>query len=172
MKSKSNSHSSGPSQGAPPERGGTIEEALPSALFRVKLDDGRVIVAGLSTEARRTLVKVAPGDRVSVSESPFDPTRGKIIFNGRDITRFNRRQMREVRREMQIVFQDPYASLNPRMTVRDIIGEPLRIRGQLVTGGPADSNTRRSYLFVDKTGSLSNPFHNFSDVRYEAITAD
>ncbi len=59
--------------------GGTIEEALPSALFRVKLDDGRVIVAGLSTEARRTLVKVAPGDRVSVSESPFDPTRGKII---------------------------------------------------------------------------------------------
>jgi len=59
--------------------GGTIEEALPSALFRIKLDDGRVIVAGLSTEARRTLVKVAPVDRVSVSESPFDPTRGKII---------------------------------------------------------------------------------------------
>ena len=58
-----------------------------------------------------------------------EPTDGKIIFNGRDITRFNRRQMREVRREMQIVFQDPYASLNPRMTVRDIIGEPLRIHG-------------------------------------------
>jgi translation initiation factor IF-1 len=58
--------------------GGTIEEALPSALFRVKLDDGRTIVAGLSTEARRTLVKVAPGDRVSVLPSPLDPTRGKI----------------------------------------------------------------------------------------------
>ena len=56
-----------------------------------------------------------------------EPTGGKILFNGRDITRFNRRQMRDVRREMQIVFQDPYASLNPRMTVRDIVGEPLRI---------------------------------------------
>jgi oligopeptide/dipeptide ABC transporter ATP-binding protein len=58
-----------------------------------------------------------------------EPTAGKIVFNGRDITRFNRRQMRDVRREMQIVFQDPYASLNPRMTVRDIVGEPLRIHG-------------------------------------------
>jgi oligopeptide/dipeptide ABC transporter ATP-binding protein len=59
-----------------------------------------------------------------------EPTAGKIVFNGRDITRFNRRQMRDVRREMQIVFQDPYASLNPRMTVRDIVGEPLRIHGR------------------------------------------
>ena len=69
------------------------------------------------TTLARTLIKLV------------EPTSGSIIFNGRDITRFKRRQMREVRREMQIVFQDPYASLNPRMTVRDIIGEPLRIHG-------------------------------------------
>jgi oligopeptide/dipeptide ABC transporter ATP-binding protein len=59
-----------------------------------------------------------------------DPTGGRVIFNGRDITRFSRRQMRDVRREMQIVFQDPYASLNPRMTVRDIVSEPLRIHSR------------------------------------------
>lgn len=58
--------------------GGTIEEALPSALYRVKLDDGRKVVAGLATEARRTLIKIAPGDRVEVLPSPLDPTRGKI----------------------------------------------------------------------------------------------
>jgi peptide/nickel transport system ATP-binding protein len=59
-----------------------------------------------------------------------EPTSGKVVFNGRDITRFSRRQMRDVRREMQIVFQDPYASLNPRMTVRDIVSEPLRIHNR------------------------------------------
>jgi translation initiation factor IF-1 len=57
---------------------GTVEEALPSALYRVKLDDGRKVVAGLATEARRTVVKVQPGDRVEVVQSPLDPTRGKI----------------------------------------------------------------------------------------------
>jgi peptide/nickel transport system ATP-binding protein len=71
------------------------------------------------TTLARTLIKLT------------EPTGGKIIFNGRDITRLGRRDMRDVRREMQIVFQDPYASLNPRMTVRDIVGEPLRIHGRL-----------------------------------------
>ena len=59
----------------------------------------------------------------------LEPTEGKIIFNGQDITGFTRRRMREVRRELQIVFQDPYASLNPRMTVREIVAEPLRVHG-------------------------------------------
>jgi oligopeptide/dipeptide ABC transporter ATP-binding protein len=66
-----------------------------------------------------------------------EPTEGKIVFNGRDVTGFSRRQMREVRREMQIVFQDPYASLNPRMTVREIVAEPLRINGLYKQGGRA-----------------------------------
>ncbi len=59
----------------------------------------------------------------------LEPTAGRIVFEGRDITNLKRRQMQPVRRGLQIVFQDPYASLNPRMTVRDIVSEPLRIHG-------------------------------------------
>src|SRR5437764_3430772 len=59
-----------------------------------------------------------------------DSTSGKIVFNGRDITHLSRRQLRDIRSEMQIVFQDPYASLNPRMTVRDIVSEPLVIHNR------------------------------------------
>ncbi|MDP9405351.1 MAG: dipeptide ABC transporter ATP-binding protein [Actinomycetota bacterium] len=60
----------------------------------------------------------------------IEPTDGQIHFKGRNIAGYSRRQMREIRREVQIVFQDPYASLNPRMTVREIIAEPLRIHGR------------------------------------------
>ena len=58
---------------------GTIEEALPRALITLRCDDGRRVVATLSTEARRVTVQVIPGDRVVVEVSAFDPTRGRII---------------------------------------------------------------------------------------------
>ncbi|MDR1379145.1 MAG: ATP-binding cassette domain-containing protein [Synergistaceae bacterium] len=55
----------------------------------------------------------------------LEPTGGKIEFDGRDITRCDERQLRPLRKDMQIIFQDPYSSLDPRMTVGDIIAEPF-----------------------------------------------
>jgi peptide/nickel transport system ATP-binding protein len=57
----------------------------------------------------------------------IEPTAGEVIFDGVDVAKLPKSQMREYRKEMQIIFQDPFASLNPRMTVGDIIGEALQI---------------------------------------------
>ncbi len=56
-----------------------------------------------------------------------EPTEGEILFEGKNIVDLNKQDMQKIRREMQIIFQDPFASLNPRMTVSEIIGEPLLI---------------------------------------------
>jgi oligopeptide transport system ATP-binding protein len=58
-----------------------------------------------------------------------DLTDGRIVLDGRDISRLSRREMRPLRRELQIVFQDPYSSLNPRKRIGSIIGAPLRVHG-------------------------------------------
>jgi oligopeptide/dipeptide ABC transporter ATP-binding protein len=59
----------------------------------------------------------------------IEPTAGRVLLEGRDLATLSPAQLRGLRREMQIVFQDPYSSLNPRMTVRAIVEEPLRIHG-------------------------------------------
>jgi len=59
-----------------------------------------------------------------------EPTSGKIFFHGRDITKVPERQFKPLRRKLQIIFQDPYESLNPRMTIFDIVAEPLRVQGE------------------------------------------
>jgi peptide/nickel transport system ATP-binding protein len=58
----------------------------------------------------------------------LDPTAGRVVFDGRDITRASQRELRPLRREMQMVFQDPYSSLNPRKTIGQIIGAPFVIQ--------------------------------------------
>jgi peptide/nickel transport system ATP-binding protein len=69
----------------------------------------------------------------------YDPTAGRIIFDGQDITTLGEAELRPLRRRMQMVFQDPYASLNPRHSVNRMISEPMRVHGM---AGRRDSNRR------------------------------
>jgi oligopeptide/dipeptide ABC transporter ATP-binding protein len=66
------------------------------------------------------------------------PTSGSVRFQGRELTTMSNAEMQPVRRDLQIVFQDPYASLNPKMPVNDIVAEPLRIHGQWQARGKLD----------------------------------
>ena len=68
------------------------------------------------------------------------PTAGSVTFKGQDLTKLGANQMRAMRRDIQMIFQDPYASLNPRMTVGDIIGEPIEVHG--LRKGKKERNAR------------------------------
>ncbi|MBO8169159.1 MAG: dipeptide ABC transporter ATP-binding protein [Thermoanaerobacteraceae bacterium] len=81
----------------------------------------------------------------------LEPTAGQIIFNGKDITRLNAREMRPIRKQLQMVFQDPYASLNPRMTVEEILSEPMRVHGI----GDRHSRVRKVMELLDVVGLAS-----------------
>jgi oligopeptide/dipeptide ABC transporter ATP-binding protein len=78
----------------------------------------------------------------------IEPTAGEVLFEGRDVLELGRKGLRELRREMQIIFQDPYASLNPRLTVLSIVGEPLKIHG---LGGKSERRERVAEL-LSKVG--------------------
>ena len=99
----------------------------------------------------------------------LEPTGGSIRFEGRELTTLGREDMRKVRREMQIVFQDPYASLDPRMTVGDIVAEPLAVHG---IGSRRDRHSRVREL-LDVVGfdpSFVNRYpHEFSGGQRQRI---
>ncbi|MBU7015081.1 MAG: ATP-binding cassette domain-containing protein [Theionarchaea archaeon] len=64
----------------------------------------------------------------------IEPTAGEILFEGRDVSKLGSRELKEFKKEAQMIYQDPYSSLDPRMTVYDIIGEPFEIHGELKSG--------------------------------------
>lgn len=97
------------------------------------------------------------------------PTSGQIRFRGRDVLSLGREQMRALRREMQIIFQDPYASLNPRMTVGDIIGEPLLIHG-LAKGKDREKRVRELLEVVGLSAYHARRYpHEFSGGQRQRI---
>ncbi len=70
----------------------------------------------------------------------IEPTGGRILFNGRDVTTIDKNQTKEYRRQVQMIFQDPYASMNPRFKIRDVLEEPLEIHR--ITAARAERETR------------------------------
>lgn len=81
------------------------------------------------------------------------PTSGKVYFEGKDISKMNKKALKAMRREMQFIFQDPYASLNPRMTIGEIISEPMVIHGI----GTPEERIERVRELLDVVGL--NPEH-------------
>ena len=99
----------------------------------------------------------------------YKPTAGQILINGTDIAHLHQKQLQPYRRKMQVIFQDPYASLNPRMTVGDIISEPLDIHK--IAQGP--ERQKRIYELLDQVGLTkehANRFpHEFSGGQRQRI---
>lgn len=100
----------------------------------------------------------------------IEPTSGSISFKGQDITRLPAPELRKLRRNMQIIFQDPYASLNPRMTVEEILAEPLEIHG-LSRG--KDEKKKRIIKLLDLCGlrreAIARYPHEFSGGQRQRI---
>jgi len=100
----------------------------------------------------------------------LDPTEGTIVFDGTDVTSRPQRELRPLRRKMQMIFQDPYASLNPRMTVGATVGEPIDIHGLAPDAKARDERVR---ALLDKVGlrpDMANRYpHEFSGGQRQRI---
>ena len=96
-------------------------------------------------------------------------TSGEVYFQGENILNISRDELRKLRKEMQIIFQDPYASLNPRMTVGDIVGEPLRIH-HIASGKDADAKVQYLLKMVGLQPYHANRYpHEFSGGQRQRI---
>jgi len=99
----------------------------------------------------------------------YEGMRGKIIFDGTDLTQLKREQMRRMRRHMQLIFQDPFASLDPRMTAGEIIGEPLKVHG-LAKGREYRDQVAELFRMVELEPFMADRYpHEFSGGQRQRI---
>lgn len=99
----------------------------------------------------------------------YEPTSGHVYFKGQDLAHLKPEEMRKVRKDIQIIFQDPYASLNPRMTVREIIGEPMVAFG-IASGKEIDDRVRELLDLVSLDHNYASRYpHEFSGGQRQRI---
>lgn len=100
----------------------------------------------------------------------LEPTGGSVKFNGVDVTKQSKEEMRVLRRQMQIIFQDPFASLNPRMSVGEIITEPLKLHKMYKTQAEMDERTQELMATVGLAERLTNSYpHELDGGRRQRI---
>jgi len=100
----------------------------------------------------------------------YRPTSGSVIFDGKDLTRLSQDELRPTRRRMQMIFQDPYASLNPRMTVREIISDPLLVYKEARTKQEINDRVAQLLDLVRLNPSYVNRYpHEFSGGQRQRI---
>ncbi|MCI8609248.1 MAG: ABC transporter ATP-binding protein [Firmicutes bacterium] len=93
----------------------------------------------------------------------LEPTSGEIYFNGEDITKAKKDRMKAIRRQMQLIFQDPYASLNPRMSVAEIIKEPMIVNKMYPTKAELDKRVQELMEVVGLAPRLMNTYPHEMD---------
>ena len=100
----------------------------------------------------------------------LEPTAGKVVFDGTDVTALDKEALRQMRRKMQIVFQDPYSSINPRMSVSEIIAEPMKLHKMYASKAEVDAHTQELMKTVGLAERLTNSYpHELDGGRRQRI---
>lgn len=171
-----------------------VHERLPLGAELLRVEDLKVHFPIKSTILRRRLGEVKAVDGIDLSLAAgetlglvgesgcgksttgqailrlIEPTAGKVFFHGTDITTLKTRAMGPLRREMQIVLQDPFSSLDPRMTVRSIIAEPLKVHQVYDTGKERRRRVDELLELVGLSSQLGSRFpHEFSGGQRQRI---
>jgi len=140
--------------------GKQIVRAVDDVSFNI--DEGATFgLLGESGSGKSTLARMIP--------RLIEPTSGDIFFQGKSLVGLSDRYMRDVREQIQMVFQNPFSSLNPRMTVRELIGEPLIVHKQ-ASGAALDNQVRDMMKLVGLNPEHTNRFpHEFSGGQRQRI---